>query len=335
MTVSLIPANIEYLAAAVQTDKDTPADAPQIAWVLEDESLDPGVQILTTAETDQSAQQGDRIVVGAQPGGTFRKYLRPNEEDFFLNALLGLTQDTPGSPDVHVSNIDPDAPFFTPYLTIWQVWPGSLAIKYDGCRIGQGVYTCTPGQGASSEYTVVALAATYLDSEPDISGLLTDELPFTWADLAVSLGGDHNGIVQTFSLTISRNTGRFEGDNGLKSLDVPNGLVAITGSAEIAFEDDALTRAANTGDPTGTDLSTTIYETELEFDFSRAGGDEEVDFDLATVQLSSLRTAPKTDGSPATTTFNFNTKRVPDAVDTLVVATVKNAFVHADRNPPS
>jgi hypothetical protein len=335
MTVSLVPANIEYLAFAAQADKDTAASAPDIAIVLEDESLDPGVQVLTTAESDRSAQQGQRIVVGAQPGGTFRKYVRPNEEDFFLAALLGKSVDTPGSPNAHAITIDPAAPFFTPYLTCWQVWPGKLALKYVGCRIAQGVFTSQPGQALSVEYTLAGLSAVYLDAEPTVTDLFDDdELPHVWPELTGTLGGVHDGTINNLSLTVSRNTGRFEGDNGLTSLDVPNGLVAITGSLEVAFQNDDFTRAANTGSTSGTALTTDIYDTSLVLDFLRAAGAEEVKFDLESIQITNLRTALKTDASPAVTTFDFNAKRVDD-ISTLLVATVKNGFIHADRNPPS
>lgn len=330
--MSLVPANIEYLAFAFQADKATPATDPLIAISLEDCSLDPNRQEIRTAESDRSAQQGPRMIVGAEPGGSLKKYVRPSEEDFFLHGLLGRTVDTgDGSPGVHTSNVDPAAPFDSPYLTIWDVWPGRLAIRYDGVRIAQGKYDTTPGSALAVEYTLLGLNATYGVDEPDVEELFVDELPFSWANLAATVGEEHTGVVNNLSLTISRGTTRFSGDNGLGSLDVPNGLLDITGNLEVAFENDQLTRGANTGEVDGTDITDLIYESALSFDFTR-GDDLEVKLALAAIQIGNLRTALKTDASPAVTTFDFNHKRTsPSAIADAIQSIVKNGFVTADR----
>src|ERR1043166_4019119 len=114
--MALTPGNARYLAFAVQADKDTPESAPTAAVFVEDSSVDPGIQEITTSESDRSAQQGQRIRVGIEPGGTFRKYVRPSEEAFFISALLGGNS----GGDYF---IDPASPFFTPYLTVWEVIP--------------------------------------------------------------------------------------------------------------------------------------------------------------------------------------------------------------------
>jgi hypothetical protein len=328
--VSLIPGNVEYLAFGVQADKDTPATVPVIAIALEDCQLDPNPTDIVTAESDASAQQGDTVRVGAEPGGTFKKYVRPSEEDFFLNALLGKTVDAGTTPKTHTGTLDPTDPFGSPYLTVWDVWPGVATVRYDGARIAQGVFNSQPGQTADAEYTLQALKATLGVDEPDPTGLFIDELPFSWANFVATLGGVHAGVVNSFALTITRNTGRFHGDNGLDSLDIPNGLFAATGSLTVAFEDDTLLRAANTGTTSGTVLTDTVYSEALILDLLR-GVDLEVQFSMAGVQIKNFKTALNTDGSPAVSTFDFNSKRqatLSDAMTTLV----KNAIAHADRS---
>jgi hypothetical protein len=327
--VSLIPANIEYLGFAIQADKDTPAAAPLICVALEDCSLDPGVDVITLAESDQSAQQGDRAVVGASPGGTFKKYLRPSEEDFFLYCLLGKNTDSGTTPKIHTASIDPAAPFDSPYLTVWDVWPGVLTVRYDGVRIGRGAFTSQPRQAWEAEYTLAGLKATYGVSEPDPTGLFADELPFTWPELTATLGGVHDGVVNSCQLTVDRNTGRFEGDNGLTSLDVPNGLLAITGALEVAFQNDDLTRAANTGATSGTVLTTTLFYESLVIALAR-GANLGTTFTLADVGITDFKNQLKTDGTPAVSTFNFYAKRQADILDTLTTV-VKNAIALAAR----
>lgn len=328
--MSLIPSNIRCHAFGIQPDKDTPADTPVIAIALESTSLDPNVQSLTTAESDRSAQQGQRIIVGAQPGGAFRKYVRPSEEDFFLAALLGLFGDAGSAPTTHTSNIDASAPFFSPYLTVWDIWPGVLSVMHTGCRIAQAVISSAPGQAFDAEYTVAGLKSVYLDDEPDLDGLFIDELPHVWPELTANIEGITDGTLNALSLTINRNTGRFPGDVGLADYDVPNGLVAVTGNATVAFEDDDLTRLANTGDAAGTELSTLIAEKSLAFVLAR-GADLGVEFDIAAAQITNVQTALNTDASPAVTTFDFQSKRQDDITD-VITAIIKNAITTSDRS---
>lgn len=328
--MSLIPGNVETLAFGFQTDKSTPADAPVMAIALEDCSLDPGVQYLKTAETDQSALQPDDIVVGAQPGGTFKKYLRPSEDDLLLYALLGKNVDAGVTPKTHTATLDPAAPFASPYLTIWDIWPGVGCVQYIGARIGQLTLASQEGGGVEATYKAEALQALMGADAPDLTGLFADELPFSWAELAVSLGGVHGGIVSQYQLDINRNTGRFQGDNGLESLDIPNGLMAVTGNLSVAFEDDTLWRAANTGATDGTALTTTIFEESLDIDHTR-GPDLEAKFSLANARITNFKNKVQTDGKPAVSTFDFASARsatLSDVIQTLV----KNAIAHADRS---
>jgi hypothetical protein len=328
--VSLIPGNIEVLAFAIQTDKDTPAAAPKIAVALEDCQLDPNPTFITLAETDASALDGDDVVVGAGPGGTFKKYLRPSEEDFFSYCLLGKNTDTGvADPYTHVSQLDPASPFNSPYLTVWDIWPGVATVKYVGARIAQGAYSGQAGAAWEAEYTLVALQALLGEAEPDLTGLFIDELPFTWPEVSLSLGGVHGGVVNVASLTVARNTKAFPGDNGLVSLDIPNGLAVVSGSMEVAFEDDALLRAANTGSTVGTALTTTVFSEAITIDMVR-GANRETKFELASAQIKNFKAAVKTNADPATATFDFKSKRSTTLSD-VIKTTVKNGVPAAAR----
>lgn len=330
--MSLIPANIECLAIGIQTDKDTPAVTPVIALALEDCNLDPNVQRIKEQESDQSAQQGNVVVVGAQPGGTFKKYVRPSEEDLLLYALLGKNTDSGTTPNfTHTALVNSTAPFTTPYLTVWDIWPGVLCVRYDGVRIASGHFMSKPGQMVEAEYQLEALKSTYIEpgSAPSLAGLFVDELGHSWPELTATLGGVHAGVVNSFDLTVSRATGRFPGDNGLFSLDIPNGLLSVTGSLEVAFQDDDLTRAANTGSTTGTVVTTSVFSEALTLALAR-GANLGVSFALAAAQISNFKNQLKTDASPAVSTFDFDSKRaatIGDAITTVV----KNALAHADR----
>lgn len=330
--MSLIPANIECLAFAPQVDKDTAAAAPLIAVALEDCQLDPNVQRIKQAESDQSAQQGDVVVVGAQPGGSFKKYVRPSEEDFFLYALLGKNADSGTTHYTHTAEVDDTAPFTTPYLTVWDIWPGVMCVRYDGVRIASGHFMSKPGGMVEVEYQLEGLKSTYIDpgSAPDLSGLFVDELGHSWPELTATLGGSHTGVVNSFDCTISRATGRFPGDNGLFSLDVPNGLLSVTGSLEVAFQDDDLTRAANTGTTSGTVVTTTVFSEALTLALAR-GANLGVSLAMAAVQISNFKNALKTDASPAVSTFDFDSKRSATIAD-LITAVTKNDVATADRS---
>jgi hypothetical protein len=332
VTIELVPGNIEVLAFAFQVDKDTPATVPTIAINIEDCSLDPAVQRDKQAQSDQFAQQGDVAVMGAQPGGTFKKYMRPSEEDFFLAAQLGLTVDSGTTPKLHTSTMDPDAPFVTPYLTCWDIWPGAMGVRYEGLRLASSHFMGKADGFLEAEYTIAALKAIYFDpgDAPDLTGLFATELGFSWPELAVSLGGDHAGTVNSIDCTISRATGRFKGDNGLASLDVPNGLFSVAGSAEVAFVSDDLARAANTGSTSGTDLTAAIFSEALSIVLAR-GANLGVALTLAAAQISNFQTAFKADASTATSTFDFNSKRSTTLGD-VITAVTKNAIAHADRS---
>lgn len=327
--MSLIPGNVETLAFGIQVDKSTAATVPVMAIALEDCSVDPGVQRITTPETDQSALAADDVVVGAQPGGTFKKYLRPDEDDLLLYALLGKNADTGTTPKIHTANIDPAAPFASPYLTIWDIWPGIGCIQYLGARIGKVALASQEGGAVEAEYTVAALQAIMGASPPSLTGLIGSAQPFTWAELAVSLGGVHGGIVSQYQLTIDRNATHFQGDNGLQALDIPNGLLSVSGSLDVAFQDDTLWRAANTGTTAGTALTTTIFQEALVIDHVR-GANLEAKFSLANARITNFKNKVQTDGKPAVSSFDFKSAR--SAVLTDVIQTVvKNAIVHADR----
>lgn len=327
--MSLIPGNVEVLAFGIQDDATTPADTPIIAIALEDCSLDPNPTDITTAESDASAQQGDTVRVGAEPGGTFKKYVRPSEEDFFLAMLLGLFVDGGTTPKTHTQTIDPDLPFFSPYLTVWDIWPGVACTQYVGGRLAQVAISSQPGQTADAEYTLQALQALMGADEPDLTGLIVDELPFSWANFAATLGGVHDGICNAFSLTINRNTGRFQGDNGLNSLDVPNGLLAVTGNMTVAFQDDELMRAAATGTTGGTALTDTVFSESLVLDLAR-GANLEVKASIAAAQISNYKVTLNTDGSPAVATFDFASKRQA-TISNAITMLIKNAIAHSDR----
>jgi len=329
--VSLLPGNVEVLAFGIQADKSTPAVAPVIAVALEDCSVDPGVNFITLAESDASALVGDDVIVGAGPGGTFKKYVRPSEEDFFLYNLLGKNVDTgAGAPYTHTANIDPTAPFATPYLTMWDIWPGVATVQYVGTRIAQADFSSQAGSAWEAVYTTTALQAIMHAAEPDLTGLLIDELPFTWPEVAISLGGVHGGVVNTASLSIARATGRFPGDNGLTSFDIPNGLASVSGSLEVAFEDDSLWRAANTGSTVGTVLTPNVFSEAIAIALTRGAG-LELAFNLAAAQIKNFKTALKTDASPATSTFDFKSLRSA-TLSNVIQTVVKNAIAHGDRS---
>jgi hypothetical protein len=199
-------------------------------------------------------------------------------------------------------------------------------------RLGSGHFMGKPDGFMEVEYATVALAATYVDTGdiPDLSGLFASELAHGWPELAVSLGGAHDGVVNAIDLMISRGTTWFKGDNGLASLDVPNGLLAVSGSAEVAFQSDQLARAANTGSTSGTALSSAVFSEALSIALTR-NANLSVTLALAAAQILNFQTQFKADGTSAVSTFDFESKRSATAAN-VIQAVIKNQLATADRS---
>src|ERR1043165_9302970 len=84
-----IPNNSAVLGIGQQAGKGSPASPSVVLGYTGSPTLQPGVQLVTLAETDASFQAGIDVVVGTEPGGNAEHYLRPSSFSQVAFALMG------------------------------------------------------------------------------------------------------------------------------------------------------------------------------------------------------------------------------------------------------
>lgn len=295
---TLLPGNTRTLYVGEQSAKGTAQATPTLKLRVTDCSLDPNRTLITLPETDATSQEPGQVVVGAQPGGQFTKWLRPSEDELLIEALLG----TDAGAGVYTPSVT------TPWLTIYEVIPGVLCTRYTDCRVVAATYSGGAGQGISAQYTIAALSALAGQSEPGSPANYASDRALVYPDVTVTRGGTHAGDVDAFTLTVDRGGAYFFGDNGLSPVDRPNGLFAVNGSLTLAFQNDQEYRAFNTGSTAGTSLTTSIYEQALQILVDNASASLSVLFDMDSIQYTSFPVGLNTDGSPITVAAAFRTE---------------------------
>lgn len=305
MPITLLAGNTRTIFAAKQSAKGTAATTPVRKYRLTDDSLDPGRSIITLPETDSSSQQPQAVVVGAAPGGGFGTWLRANDSDLLLYGLMGATPSDSGGGPNYSHTLNPAVA--TPYLTLWDVVPGSSTTKYVDCRVTSATFTGQSGQGVQAQWTVAALSALANQVEPTLPAAFTTEAAMTYPLVTVTRGGTHNGDVDAFSVTVNRNGQYFVGDNGLSAADYVNGLFQVEGSMTIAFQNPQEYAAFNTGSTAGTALTTTIYSQALDLIIA-TDANTSVDFVSSGIEYRAFPIGIDTGGAPITVAAAFATK---------------------------
>lgn len=318
MPVTLVPGNTRVIYTAVQSAQGTAATTPSRKLQLTADSLDPGRQLITLPETDSSTQQPNPAVVGAQPGGTFGVWMRPNAVDQLLYGLQ-MAKATSGSGN-YTHTLTPTTT--EKFLTVWDVVPGITTTKYVDCIVKAVTVSGQSGQGITGQFTVQALSALVGQAEPNTPAGFVADVAMTYPQVTVTRGGVHNGDVDAFSITIDRGGGYFFGDNGLSAAAYALGLYGVTGSATLAFGNDQEYRAFNTGATNGTNLTTTLYSQSLEFNIAI---DTNTSFDFLTqgAIYTAFPIGIDTSGAPTTVAAAFQTKLQATWANNMTI-TVKN-----------
>lgn len=316
MTVTLTPGNTRVVYVAVQSSKGTAATTPTRKLRLTEDSLDPGRQLIQLPETDSSSQAPGYVVVGAEPGNTFSTWLRPNDSDMLMYAVMGAKSGSAG-------NFTVTPQVATPYLTVWDVVPSYSTTKYIDVRITDAAITGSAGQGISVQWTARGLTALTNQSEPVAPAAFSTDIPMTYPMVSVSRGSlGHVGDVDAFTLGIHRGGQYFHGDNGLTAADYVNGLFAVDGSFTLAFQNSQEYNAFNTGSTTGTALTTTLYGQSLALTIAIDASHEFV-FTSSNITYSAFPIGMDTGGAPTTVAAGFTTTPQTTFSNNLSV-TVKN-----------
>lgn len=320
--------NKRTLYFATQTAKGTAEDTPTLAMRVQDFTPNEVRAKIQLAETDRSTQEAADAVVGFQGGFSFKCYLRPNEAAFFYQALLGAFLDG-GGPTNFTHAITPDEQ--TPYLTCFEVEPDILCNKYSDIRVTKIEAAGEAGGAIEATITVEALsfeAGATAPTTPDP----VDELPYVYAEVTVTKGGDTPGTFDQWQLTIDRNGKPIQGDVGFKRQDYVNGKFTVTGQVTKYVADDEDQRQVDTGATDGTDPTVAIFSEDLAILLTR-DEDTSLEFAMAEVSYPTRTMAVNSDGSPLAEVMGFRT--LPqDTLAENVVVTVLDQTETADGIAP-
>jgi hypothetical protein len=323
--MSFFAGNAKNVLIKKQSDKDTPVtdwtgalNLRVYEWGKESVRA-----ISELNESDASTQQSGSHVTAITPSVSFGIYGRPSELDFLAEALLGGNDDSAtSSPTSHTAFPDVD----TPYYSILEVLPyGST--RFDGCRLASVQFTGTDEGQTELRVTGISwvvLGVLHGVTAPDPLPAVKDELPFIFAEAAISYDGSHPGTTSAFTVTVNRNTTRAQGDSGFRALDAVNGKLQVDGSLTRYTADDTIMRLVDTGSTTGTDITSDIGTESASILFTRGSGSTLRSFLIALTEISyeSREEALELDGKPYKEVLGFRTQPQPDIADHLSIVTV-------------
>lgn len=288
------PGNAKLIGIAKQTDKDTPAAAPDAYFRLTGYSRNDVRVLSPLQETDGRAQRGGNHVTQITPGCSLDLYSRFGDWALLAEAILWDAED-----DVTNGIVTATPSLIPVYYTVWEVEPGLYTDRYDGCVFGQ--LTVVGKDEGETEIKVTglqfeALGFTAHVTEPvSLPGAPT-EVPQIYAEATIKYAGVHPGTTSEFSLTIDRALDRLTGDNGFRSKAISPKLLDVNGTVTLYVEDDDRKRAVDTGSTTGTDPTTDIFSESLSIKLER--GDESLEFALDSISYLKSERALNLDGSP-------------------------------------
>lgn len=323
--MSFFAGNAKNILVKKQSDKDTPITDWTGALNLRvyEWTKDPVRAINQLEESDSSAQQGASHVTAIAPGISFGVYGRPSEVDFLAEALLGSNDDSATvSPTTHDAVPDLD----TPYYSILEVLPYG-AVRYDGCRLGQAQFTAQDEGDTELRITGLTwgvLGVTHGITAPDPLPAVKDELPFIFAEAAISYATVHLGTTSAFTVTVNRNITRAQGDSGFRALDIVLGKLQVDGSFTRYTQDDDTMRLVDTGDTAGTDVTSTIGTESASILFSRGTGATLLSLLIALTEIAfeTREEALNLDSTPYKEVLGFRTQPQADIADHMSIVTV-------------
>jgi hypothetical protein len=311
--------NRKLIGIAEQADADTPASAPSYFFQITEFAKEPVRTQAPLEETDASTQQGRNHVTAITPGFTLGLYGRPSEIDVIARSVLWTGTATATS---HSSTSTPDQ---TPvYWTVWEIEPDLYTNRWDGC-VGVAVSFTAQDEGQTelrvNGWQFLALGFLAGVAEPTLPAVST-ELPYIYAECAVSYDSVSPGTTSAFTVNISRNAKRIQGDNGFRSLAVVPGKLQVDGTLTRYVLNDDIMRAVDTGAAAGTSPTTTIYDESLDILFERPADSVSLLIASAGIAYPTREQATNLDGSPLAEVLGFQTQPQTDAADNISIVAV-------------
>lgn len=322
--------NDKLLLIKKQVDKDTPASLASGARALRvyEWTKNPVRAQGPLNETDATTQEGASHVTAITPSFSFGCYGRPTELDQIAEALLGLNVDSSShAPTTHTATPTTDQP----YYTIGEVNPWGYTV-WDGCKLNTATFTAQDEGETELKVTNMewlALGYTAGGTAPTLP-TPANELPFIYAEAAISYNSVHLGTTNAFSLTVNRNCIREQGDSGFRAIAIVAGKFQVDGQFTRLVQDDHSERQVDTGSAAGTTPTATVYEEPVSILFNRSSSLQfllsaaDVSYETRTVAIDPAN------GNPYKEVLGFRTQP-----QTLLASNFSLVTVNAKNTPAS
>lgn len=314
-----IPGNIATVAVGKQTAKGTPQATPTYKLKLTGGDIAAASQEVQLAETDASIQAGGTVKTGFRVEGSTQHYLRPDDFGLIAYLTLGANADTGTTPNyTHTATLAAVQPYATIYKAINTT---TLVDRYSDCRVSQLVVNGANGGILTYDASWGGLAALFGSTDPVLTPVT--QAPLVYPQVTCTIGGSAPGTVQSFTVTINRNTQFIPGDIGMAQVDYVSGKVSVEGSMALLFENDQKYRAFHTGTTSGTAPTSTIFSEALNI-LAQVNANLSVAFDFAAIEYTSVSVPINVGGEAIVQTLNFRSKPASTIADYIEIIT-KNA----------
>jgi hypothetical protein len=323
-----VQGNTRLIYAAIQSAKGAVAATPtHVFRVNGDAALNPNRELIQLPETDGSSQRPNNNVVGSSPAGGWQGWLRASEFAFLARAIQGANADSGAGPFVHTAT-----PVNTlPYLTLWDVIPGSQCTQYVDSRLSQLGASGEALAGVQYTCQAVALSSILGVAEPTVPAAPATDLAYSYPLVTNTIGGAAPGTIDSFSILINRNVTVLRGDLGLSAYDSVAGQYAVDGTFRKIYVSDGDYRKFHGGSAAATALTTTIFTEALDITIAESAT-LRVTFSSSGIEYTETTVPVNVDGSPILETLSFSTKRQATWLNNMQVVT-KNALATSVTTP--
>jgi hypothetical protein len=243
-------------------------------------------------------------------------YVRPAEFAMLAEAFQGGNVDSGTTPNyTHTADPDDDQPWYTVFVEE----PTISCDQFDDCRIGSMEVTGAAGGVLEVTCDVLAKGITYGVAAP-VGPAPVSELPYVYPLVAISFAGSHPGTVDAFTLTLTRNLTRVQGDNGWYSKAIVPGKYTATLQLTNYLSDDTKRRAADTGSTAGTVPTDVIFGEDIEILVTR-NANNSIRFFLQDMELLTASRPVKVDGAPLSEELGYHAPPHATFADTCSIVT--------------
>lgn len=310
-----------WLAAGKQSAKGAAAAAAKHMWPFAGGTVGPRRNFERLSETDDQRDQGAAYVTQSGVEGQPEVFVRDANIDFWLGAALGAVADGGVDPN-YEHTVTPASAL--PYITVWRMIGDVLYEQFTDVMVNELVIRAEAGQPLRAQVGLLGLKPERLTSDPSGSWAgvsLANGPVYTYNEATVTLGGAATSLVSSFELTISNNIELQQTDDVIPYDMVP-GTLEVSIAWDMIFESLDEYNSFHYGGASGTVIDHNIYETSVEFAFSK-GANNEISFALDKIAYEEFPVEPQPEGGPVTVSLRASAQR-PDPGDPIITAVVKN-----------